>query len=178
MNGLKNVSQQHDDALSRIGSAELERLLATYYREVGWWVESAGTAVSAAGFDSGFDLKIRCDAEIVLVHCKHWNAEHVPHVAVHELIAAMANAGATGAILVSSGEFTRATIDAAQRHGQVRLIDSDTLRSMLGVLPQPVSADAPAPPLPRQRMRILLLLLTLAAIAFILFASAKLGLAA
>jgi restriction system protein len=176
MSGFKHVSQQHDAALSRIDSAELARLLATYYREVGWWVESAG--VSAAGLDSGFDLKIRRDAEVVLVHCKLWNAEHVPHAAVHELIAEMASVGATGAILVSGGEFTRAAIDAAQGHGQVRLIDSDTLGSMLGVLPQPVLADAPAPPPPRQRMRMLLLLLTLAAIAFILFASAILDLAA
>ena len=53
MNGLKNVSHRHDDALSRVGWAELERLLATYYREVGWWVEHAGTGGAGARFDGG-----------------------------------------------------------------------------------------------------------------------------
>jgi len=30
MSGLKNVSRRHDDALSRIGWAELEQMLAAY----------------------------------------------------------------------------------------------------------------------------------------------------
>jgi hypothetical protein len=51
----------------------------------------------------------------------------------------MVNEGATGAILVSSGEFTRAAIDAAQRHGHVKLIDGAALRTMLGPLPEPIS---------------------------------------
>lgn len=145
MSGLKNVGQRHDDALSRIGWAELEHLLVAYYRDVGWWVEHAGTGGSGARFDGGIDLRIRRDAECVLVQCKHWNAKQVPHNAVHELLGLMVNEGATGAILVSSGEFTRAAIDAAQRHGHVKLIDGDVLRTMLGPLPEPsAQADAPA----------------------------------
>ena len=81
----------------------------------------------------------------MLVQCKHWNAKQVPHNAVHELLGVMVNEGATGAILVSSGEFTRAAIDAAQRHGHVKLIDGAALRTMLGPLPEP-STQAPAPP--------------------------------
>jgi restriction system protein len=151
MSGLKNVHQRHDDALSRIGWAELERLLAAYYRDVGWWVEHAapehaGTGSSGARFDGGVDLRIRRDSECVLVQCKHWNAKQVPHNAVHELLGLMVNEGATGAILVSSGEFTRAAIEAAQRHGHVKLIDGDLLRTMLGPLPEPSApAEAPAP---------------------------------
>jgi restriction system protein len=145
MHGLENVSHRHDDALSRIGWAELERLLATYYREVGWWVEHVGTAGAGAKFDGGVDLRIRRDAEIVLVQCKHWNAKQVPHNAVHELLGVMVNEGATGAILVSSGEFTRTAIDAAQRHGRVKLIDGETLRGMLGPLPEDAPAEPAAP---------------------------------
>lgn len=147
MSGLKNVGQRHDDALSRIGWAELEQLLVAYYREVGWWVEHVGTGGTGARFDGGVDLRIRRDAEYVLVQCKHWNAKQVPHNAVHELLGVMVNEGATGAILVSSGEFTRAAIDAAQRHGHVTLIDGAALRTMLGPLPEPESStQAPAPP--------------------------------
>ncbi len=143
MNGLKNVKHRHDDALSRVGWADLERLLATYYREVGWWVEHVGTGGTGAKFDGGVDLKIRRDTEVVLVQCKHWNAKQVTHNAVHELLGVMINQGATGAILVSSGEFTRAAIEAAQRHGHVKLIDGVTLRGMLGPLPEGEPASAP-----------------------------------
>ncbi len=143
MSGLKNVGQRHDDALSRIGWAELERLLVAYYRDLGWWVEHVGTGGTGARFDGGVDLRIRRDAECVLVQCKHWNAKQVPHNAVHELLGLMVNEGATGAILVSSGEFTRAAIDAAQRHGHVTLIDGDTLRTMLGPLPESPPASFP-----------------------------------
>ncbi len=154
MSGLKNVSQRHDDALSRIGWTELEHLLVAYYRDVGWWVEHAGTGGSGTRFDGGVDLRIRRDAEFVLVQCKHWNAKQVPHNAVHELLGLMINEGATGAILVSSGEFTRAAIDAAQRHGHVKLIDGDMLRTMLGPLPEPsapAEASAPVRPAPATR---------------------------
>ena len=143
MNGLKNVRHRHDDALSRVGWADLERLLATYYRDVGWWVEHVGTGGTGAKFDGGVDLRIRRGAECVLVQCKHWNAKQVTHNAVHELLGVMVNQGATGAILVSSGEFTRAAIDAAQRHGHVNLIDGVTLRGMLGPLPENEPASAP-----------------------------------
>ncbi len=180
MNGLKNVSHRHDDALSRVGWAELERLLATYYREVGWWVEHAGTGGTGARFDGGVDLRIRRDAEVVLVQCKHWNAKQVPHNAVHELLGVMINEGATGAILVSSGEFTRAAIDAAQRHGHVKLIDGETLRGMLGPLPEPepspTAIQMPAAPVPpRKRANVFLWLMAAAcAIAFVLMIRAML----
>lgn len=172
MSGLKNVHQRHDDALSRIGWAELERLLAAYYRDVGWWVEHAGTGSTGARFDGGVDLRIRRDSEFVLVQCKHWNAKQVPHNAVHELLGLMVNEGATGAILVSSGEFTRAAIEAAQRHGHVKLIDGDVLRTMLGPLPElsePAAAPAPvrpAPAVPTHASRWLWLAALICAIAF------------
>ncbi len=139
MRGLKNVSQRRDDALSRIGWADFERLLAAYYRNAGWRVEHAGTGATGARFDGGVDLRLRRDAERVLVQCKHWNAKQVTHNPVHELIGVMVNEGATGAILISSGEFTRAAIEAAQRHGHVTLIDGDALRAMLGPITEPSS---------------------------------------
>lgn len=61
----------------------------------------------------------------------------VPHNDVHQLIGLMVNEGATGAILVTSGEFTRAAIEAAAKHGHVQLVDGDDLREMLGPLPEP-----------------------------------------
>lgn len=130
--GLKAVRRRHSDALSRIGWDELERLLAEHYRREGYLVDHVGTGGSARRFDGGIDLKLRRGDAYVLVQSKHWNAYQVTHNAVHELLGLMVNEGASGAILVTSGEFTRAAVEAATRHGHVQLVDGDDLRAMLG----------------------------------------------
>lgn len=135
--GLKFVRNRRDDALSRIGWDQLETLLAEHYQREGYAVEHVGTGGSGRKFDGGIDLKLRKGDEYILVQSKHWNAMQVPHNAVHELLGVMVNEGATGAILVTSGEFTRAAIEAATRQGHVQMIDGDDLRAMLGPLPEP-----------------------------------------
>lgn len=135
MNGLKNVHARHHDPLSRVDWRKLEVLLADYYRRQGYQVEHTGTGGTGARFDGGIDLKLRKDDAFVLVQSKHWNAKQVPHNEVHQLIGLMVNHGATGAILVTSGEFTKAAIEAANKQGHVQLIDGVRLRAMLGPLP-------------------------------------------
>jgi hypothetical protein len=141
--GLKSVRNRRDDALSRIGWDRLESMLAEHYGREGYAVEHVGTGGSGRKFDGGIDLKLRKGDEYILVQSKHWNAMQVPHNAVHELMGVMVNEGATGAILVTSGEFTRAAIEAATKQGHVRLIDGDDLRAMLGPLPEPVAEPNP-----------------------------------
>lgn len=136
MAGLKSVRNRRNDALSRIGWDRLEHLLANHYRRAGYHVEHVGTGGSGRRFDGGIDLKLRKDGACVLVQSKHWNAYQVTHNAVHELLGVMVNERANGAILVTSGEFTRAAIEAATRHGHVQLVDGDALRAMLGPLPE------------------------------------------
>jgi hypothetical protein len=137
MYGLKRVSQRRDDALSRVGWEQLETLLATYYRGRGYQVDHVGTGASGTRFDGGIDLKLRRESEYILVQCKHWNAMKVTHNAVHELLGIMVNEGATGAILVTSGEFSKAAIEAGTRQGHVQLIDGEELRAMIGPVPEP-----------------------------------------
>ncbi|MGO4552085.1 restriction endonuclease [Lysobacter sp. 2RAF19] len=139
---LKRVSQRRDDALARTDWAEVERLLAKHYGYAGYEVDHCGTGSGGARYDGGIDLKLRRNGEYVIVQCKHWNAMKVPHNDVHQLIGVMVNEGATGAILVTSGEFTRAAVEAATKQGHVQLVDGDDLRAMLGPLPEPL----PAPP--------------------------------
>ena len=122
-----------------MGWDELERMLAVYYRGQGYVVEHCGTVASGTRFDGGIDLKLRKDDAYIIVQCKHWNAKQVPHNPVHELIGVMMTQGATGAIFVTSGEYTRAAIEAAAKQGHVQLIDGDDLRAMLGPLPEPVA---------------------------------------
>ncbi len=177
MSQLRNVRTRHDDALSRIGWDEFERVLAAHYRDVGWWVEHVGTAGTGARFDGGIDLRLRRDTQVVLVQCKHWNAKQVPHNAVHELLGILVTEGATGAILITSGEFTAAAIAAAKRSDKIRLIDGRGLRDMLGdeaFSPPPVEVAAlPRGPSPRSHggggLRLLLQLFALlCAIGFVL----------
>jgi len=143
MSGLKRVGRRRDDALSRVAWDRLEALLADYYRNRGFEVDEVGTGATGARFDGGVDLRLSRDDERVVLQCKHWNAMKVPHNAVHELLGIMFNEGATGAILITSGEFSRAAIEAASRHGHVQLIDGDALRRMLGPLPEPAVVSSP-----------------------------------
>lgn len=138
MYGLKNVRSRRDDALTRVGWEQFESLLATNYRGQGYQVEHVGTGGTRARFDGGIDLKLRKGDQYILVQCKHWNAKQVPHNDVHQLLGIMVNEGATGAILISSGEFTKAAIEAATRQGHVQLIDGDELRAMLGAVAEPM----------------------------------------
>lgn len=137
--GLKRVSQRRHDALAKTNWADVERLLAAYYRGQGWSVEHCGTAGSGQRFDGGIDLKLRRADEYVLVQAKHWNAYQVPHNDIHQMIGLMVNEGATGAIVVASGEFTRAATEAAGKLGHVQLVDGAALRRMLGPLPEPAA---------------------------------------
>lgn len=132
MDRLKNVRSRYSDPLSRISWERFEQVLADHYRLQGFDVEHCGTAGTGAKFDGGIDLKLRRNDEYVLVQCKHWNAKQVPHNDVHQLLGVMVNEGATGAILVTSGEFTQAATEAANRLGHVKLMDGQALRSMLG----------------------------------------------
>lgn len=132
---LKPVSRRHDDGLSRVGWEQFEVLLAGYYRSQGYEVEHVGTGKTGRNSDGGVDLKLRREDSYILVQCKRWTAMKVPHNAVHELLGIMVNQGATGAILITSGEFTKAAIEAGARQRNFQLIDGHELRAMLGPVP-------------------------------------------
>jgi restriction system protein len=129
--GQKSVTNRHRDALSQISWQDFERLVAGYFRDEGYEVDECGTGASSARFDGGVDLRMRKNAERIVVQCKHQNAYQVPHNDVHQLIGIKVNEGASGAIVVSSGEFTPAALNAAKQ-GHVQLIDGVELRRRLG----------------------------------------------
>lgn len=139
--GLKRVRNRRDDALSRVKWDRLEVMLADYYRSRGYSVDHCGTGRTRSKFDGGIDLRLRKGGEYLLVQCKHWNAYKVTHNDVHQLIGVVVNNKASGGILVTSGEFTRAAIEAAPRGGLVELIDGDDLREMIGPLPEEPQRD-------------------------------------
>lgn len=138
---LKPNRTRWDDALSRVDPTEFERLLAQHYRSKGWTVEHVGAAATGRTYDGGVDLRLRRGYEYVLVQCKRWNAYQVPHNDVHELVGIMVGEGATGAVLVTCGEFTRAALDAARRHPTLQMVDGVTVRRWIE-LPETKPDDA------------------------------------
>jgi restriction system protein len=128
----KRVSERWTDALSRVGWDDFERRVGAYYASQGYRVEHTGTGRGTGQTDGGIDLKLYKDNAFLVVQCKHWNALQVPHNPVHELIGVMHTAGATGAILVTSGEFTRAAIESASRFPGITLVDGAGVRLMIG----------------------------------------------
>ncbi|MEX1829800.1 restriction endonuclease [Luteibacter sp. CQ10] len=143
MSGFKPVRHRYEDALTRVSWQAFERLIADHFRQLGYRVEHRGTGEGGNQTDGGIDLLLHRDLETILVQCKHWTAFQVPHNAVHELIGVMHTAAATGAIVITSGEFTKAAIDAAAKFRHIRLIDGRGVRAMLG----PVAEPAPELPL-------------------------------
>lgn len=140
---INHVRNRRHDALSRVDWRDFERLLADHYRRQGWRVDHCGTAAGASRFDGGIDIKLFRDDAYVVVQCKHWNARQVTHNAVHELAGITLTERATGAILVTSGEFTRHAIASAAKLGNMQLVDGDALRGMLGYVPEPQSFARP-----------------------------------
>lgn len=132
--GAKPVHERYSDALAQVSWQDFERLMVAYYAGQGYRVEHAGTAGSGTQFDGGIDLKLYRDDQYIVVQCKHWNAWQVTHNPVHELLGVMLTQHATGAIVVTSGEFSRAAHEAAAKESRIQLIDGPVLRQMLGPL--------------------------------------------
>lgn len=143
--GMKSVRHRHDDALSRVTWGAFEHLVAEHFRRQGYRVEHTGTGEGNKLTDGGIDLTLYREQELIVVQCKHWNSFQVPHNDVHQLIGVMHTAGATGAIVITSGEFTTAACEAAAKFRHIKLVDGKTIRAMLGPIAEPID-EAPALP--------------------------------
>jgi len=142
---MKSVRHRHDDALSRVTWGAFEHLVAEHFRRQGYRVEHTGTGEGNKLTDGGIDLTLYREQELIVVQCKHWNSFQVPHNDVHQLIGVMHTAGATGAIVITSGEFTTAACEAAAKFRHIKLIDGKTIRAMLGPIAEPID-EAPTLP--------------------------------
>jgi len=125
---LKPNRTRWNDALSRVDATRFEALIADHYRAEGWSVDHVGAGATGRKYDGGIDLKLRRGDAYVIVQCKRWTAKQVPHNDVHQLIGVMLTEHATGAVLVTCGEFTHAALVAASRQPSVQLVDGERVR--------------------------------------------------
>jgi len=122
---------------------EFEMLVGEAFRLGGYEVLETG----GGGADGGIDLALRKDGELFLVQCKQWRALKVSVNVVRELYGVMADRGAAGGFVVTSGVFTPdAKAFASGRH--IDLIDGAALTEMIRSVER-LRDGAPLPSSPR-----------------------------
>lgn len=155
---LRRNTIQWDDALARVEPIAFVELVGDYYLREGYRVERAGAESREQGLDGNVDLRLHRGSEHIVVQCKHWRACQMPPEDVHDLLGIASDEGATGAILVTTGEFTAAAMRAG-RNERIQLIDGRMIRALLdpiAVLQAAHVSDARAsarPPLPLRSKR-------------------------
>ncbi|MHB8790164.1 MAG: restriction endonuclease [Desulfobulbaceae bacterium] len=115
---IKNV-------LNGMSWREFEMLVGEAYRKQGYQVKELG----GSGPDGGADLVLTKDGQKYLVQCKQWKAYKVGVQPVRELLGVMVGMGASGGIVVTSGEFTQDAVNFA-RNNNIQLVDGLTLHEM------------------------------------------------
>jgi restriction system protein len=122
LNNVRYDSAPQQDALATISWRQFEMLVGQFFRERGYKVTE-----TAEGADGGIDLILTAtDFKTYLVQCKHWKAGKVPVNVVRELYGVMVAKHASGAFVVTSGQFT----DDAQAFADgknIQLIDGRLL---------------------------------------------------
>lgn len=105
---------------------DFELLVGEAYRRQGYEVVENG----GGGADGGIDLRLRKDAQRLIVQCKRWKTRQVGVSAIRELYGLMAAEKATGAIFVSSGTYTAEAQKFATDNG-IALINGDGLHDLI-----------------------------------------------
>ncbi len=107
---------------------EFEVAMATAFEGRGWEV-----TFTKDGADGGVDLILYRPGEHVYVQCKHYNVYTVGVKVVRELYGVMVAEGASGAIVATTGRFTKEAYEFADGVG-VQLLDGRDVRAMLGAM--------------------------------------------
>ena len=109
------------DFLKNMSWRDFEFLVGEYFRRWQFSVEE-----TKAGADGGVDLIARKDREKYFIQCEHREAGRVELKVVRELPGVTVEAGATGGIVVASGEFTKDAVAFAKANN-IALLDGREL---------------------------------------------------
>lgn len=135
------------ESIRRLSWKEFEELLGEAYRRQGYSVtENAG-----AGPDGGIDLTIERKDRVYLVQCKQYRAFKVDVRVVREMLGLLVAHGAQGAIIVTSGVFTREAAAFAEDK-PIELLDGEKLAELIASIQTKVTAqNSQTTPMPSTR---------------------------
>ena len=122
-------------ALNDMSWQQFEAVVGEAFRRKGYSVAEKG----GGGADGGIDLVLKKRGETFLVQCKQWRALKVGVNIVRELYGVMADKGATGGFVVTSGVFT----DEAQafaRGKNIELMEGKALHALIRGVSLPARA--------------------------------------
>ncbi|MEQ8820994.1 MAG: restriction endonuclease [Sumerlaeia bacterium] len=122
---------------------EFEHLVGEAYRRDGYLVEERGSA----GGDGGIDLLARREGEVLLVQCKRWRTWKVGAPVVREMYGLLAAGSASGAVIVTTGEFTGPAREFAAGK-PIRLMNGNALAEFVKSVQRPSPARPPTAPSP------------------------------
>ncbi len=115
-------SQKDAASLQSLSWKEFEWLVGEAYRRQGYEVEES----LGKGADGGIDLVLRKGAKAILVQCKQWKVQAVGAPVVREIFGLVAHHQASGAIVVTTGRFTREA-EAFAGGKPIKLLDGPAL---------------------------------------------------
>jgi restriction system protein len=122
---LLNKTEKLTDIKS-LSWQEFESLVGEYYRRKGYSVSEIG----GNSPDGGIDLLAKKNGEKLVIQCKHWKAFKVDVKIARELYGVMVDATGSGAVLITSGDFTQPTIDFV-KDKPIELIDGPKLVKLI-----------------------------------------------
>ena len=142
-------NQTDADSLRSLSWKDFEWLVGESYRRQGYAVEES----LGGGADGGIDLIIRRSGGTWLMQCKQWKVRAVGAPVIREIFGLVTHHRANGAIVITSGRFTREAMAFAESKS-LELIDGPALFQLvksvqarpapIPVFPSTVPAKPPA----------------------------------
>jgi restriction system protein len=117
------------DSIRQLSWKEFEELLGEAFRRHGYSIKEN----AESGPDGGIDLTIKRKSRVYLVQCKQYRVFKVDVRVVREMLGLVTAHGAQGAIIATSGVFTREAADFAEGKS-IELIDGNKLVKMIRLL--------------------------------------------
>lgn len=128
-------------SLQNLSWKEFEWLVGEVYRKQGYTVEE----FLGGGADGGIDLILRKNGGTWLVQCKQWRTQAVGAPTIREIFGLVAHHRANGAIVITSGRFTREAHAFAEGK-MLELIDSPKLLALVRSVQVPPGTSPVATP--------------------------------
>jgi len=132
LNSSRKKKKLHDlqkeiHAIQTLSHKQFENLLAETYGRIGYLVLEH----NAFEKDQGVDLLLRKSANLYLVRCRNWQSRQIDLDLVKRMYSLMYDRQASGAIIITSGTFSRDAIRFAADK-PIDLIDGRQLMELIG----------------------------------------------